>query len=208
MELVNRMIVEFDRGLRTLCAPAQALRDSPAANVGEAELSAAEKQRAARLMRVNHTGEVCAQALYRGQALTSRRSEVRDALDQASREEEDHLAWCELRLAELGSRKSLLNPLWYGGSFALGTLSGLLGDKWNLAFLAETERQVEGHLTGHLDKMPAADRKSQAILEQMREDEAKHAATALEHGAAEMPAPLKGAMRLGSKLMTSTTYWL
>ena len=158
-------------------------------------------------MRVNHSGEVCAQALYQGQALTARHAEVRDALHIASREEVDHLAWCEMRIAELGGRKSVFNPFWYGASFAMGALSGLLGDKWNLGFLVETERQVEGHLSGHLEKLPAADIRSRTILEQMRLDEIGHAATGISHGAAELPAPVKVAMRLTSKVMTQTAYW-
>lgn len=167
-----------------------------------------EKTAAARLMRINHTGEVCAQALYQGQALTARNPEIRATLRRAADDEQDHLAWCEARLNELGGRKSVLNPLWYGGSFALGALSGLLGDRWNMAFLAETERQVEGHLTGHLDQLPASDAKSRAVLEQMRQDEAEHGNTAQAHGAAEMPAPLKLAMRVGSQVMKTTTYWI
>ena len=159
-------------------------------------------------MRINHTGEVCAQALYQGQALTARNPEIRATLASAASEEQDHLAWCEQRLSELGGRKSVLNPLMYGGSFALGALSGLLGDRWNMAFLAETERQVEGHLTGHLDRLPASDAKSRAVLEQMRSDEAAHAVTAQQHGAADMPEPIKIAMRAGSQVMKSTTYWI
>jgi 3-demethoxyubiquinol 3-hydroxylase len=208
MELINRLIVEFDKGLRTVLAPVHAARESPAAALDEPELSGGERQTAARLMRVNHTGEVCAQALYRGQALTARHAEVRSALEQAASEEEDHLGWCEARITELGGRKSLLNGLWYGASFVLGAASGLLGDRWNLAFLAETERQVEGHLEGHLQRLPQADVKSQAVLEQMREDEGKHAATAVAYGAAEMPAAGKAAMRLSSKFMTGSAYWV
>ena len=167
-----------------------------------------DKTNSVRLMRINHTGEVCAQALYQGQALTARNPEIRATLASAASEEQDHLAWCEQRLSELGGRKSVLNPLMYGGSFALGALSGLLGDRWNMAFLAETERQVEGHLTGHLDRLPASDAKSRAVLEQMRSDEAAHAVTAQQHGAADMPEPIKIAMRAGSQVMKSTTYWI
>jgi ubiquinone biosynthesis monooxygenase Coq7 len=152
-------------------------------------------------MRVNHVGEVCAQALYQGQALTARNPEARAALEEAAREETDHLAWCEDRLNELGGRKSLLNPLWYAGSFALGATAGVLGDKWNLGFLAETERQVEAHLDEHLRQLPEQDAKSRAIVEQMKEDEIRHAQTAVHYGAAELPPPVKLAMRSMSMVM-------
>jgi 3-demethoxyubiquinol 3-hydroxylase len=208
MNSTDHFILQFDRALRTLFAPAQARRESPAGAEMETSVSPREKTAAVRLMRINHTGEVCAQALYQGQALTARNPEIRATLGRAADEEQDHLAWCEERLNELGGRKSVLNPLWYGGSFALGTLSGLLGDRWNMAFLAETERQVEGHLAGHLDQLPASDAKSRAVLEQMRKDEASHGATAHAHGAADMPEPLKIAMRVGSQVMKTATYWL
>lgn len=159
-------------------------------------------------MRVNHCGEICAQALYQGQALTARDSAAREALHAAAREETEHLAWTERRIEELGGRKSLLNPLWYAGSFAMGAAAGLLGDKWNLGFLAETERQVVSHLEGHLEGLPGDDAKSRAIVEHMREDEARHAGTAVEHGGAELPAPVKSAMRLASRVMTRTAYHL
>ncbi len=208
MNLTDHFIQQFDRALRTLFAPAQARRESPARADLETPALQHEKAAAARLMRINHTGEVCAQALYQGQALTARHSEIRATLGRAADEEQDHLAWCEDRIDELGGRKSLLNPLWYGGSFALGALSGLLGDRWNMAFLAETERQVEGHLAGHLDQLPASDAKSRAVLEQMRRDEAEHGMTAQAHGAAQMPGPLKVVMLLGSKVMKTATYWV
>ncbi|MEK7835648.1 MAG: 2-polyprenyl-3-methyl-6-methoxy-1,4-benzoquinone monooxygenase, partial [Pseudomonadota bacterium] len=147
-------------------------------------------------------------ALYQGQALTARSLESRAALEQAAAEETDHLAWTAQRIAELGGRLSLLNPLWYAGSFALGAAAGLLGDKWSLGFLAETERQVEGHLAGHLDRLPPQDEKSRAVLEQMKDDEARHARAAIEHGAAELPAPVKLAMKLGSRVMTRTSFWI
>jgi ubiquinone biosynthesis monooxygenase Coq7 len=159
-------------------------------------------------MRVNHTGEICAQALYQGQALTARNATARAALEQAAAEETDHLAWTAQRIEELGGRASLLNPLWYAGSFALGAAAGFLGDKWNLGFLAETERQVEGHLEGHLDRLPAQDEKSRAIVNEMKVDEARHARTAVDHGAAELPEPVKLAMKLGSRVMTRTAYWI
>ena len=208
MNLADQLILQFDRALRTVFAPAQARRQSPAHAAPETPTAPSEKAAAVRLMRINHSGEVCAQALYQGQSLTARSPEIRATLSAAADEEQDHLAWCEERLNQLGGRKSLLNPLMYGGSFALGALSGLLGDRWNMAFLAETERQVEGHLTGHLDQLPASDAKSRAVLEQMRRDEAEHGMTAQAHGAAEMPEPLKIAMRVGSQVMKSTTYWI
>lgn len=208
MNLADQFILQFDRALRTVFAPAQARRESPAEAAMESPTLPAEKAAAVRLMRINHSGEVCAQALYQGQALTARNPEIRATLSAAADEEQDHLAWCEERLHELGGRKSVLNPLMYGGSFALGALSGLLGDRWNMAFLAETERQVEGHLSGHLDQLPASDAKSRAVLEQMRRDEAAHSVTARTHGAAEIPAPIKSAMRIGSQVMKSSTYWI
>jgi 3-demethoxyubiquinol 3-hydroxylase len=208
MSLADRLILNVDRAIRTVFAPAQARRNSPARDDMETPVAPEEKTQAIRLMRINHTGEVCAQALYQGQALTARNPEVRATLSSAANEEQDHLAWCEERLNELGGRKSLLNPLMYGGAFALGALSGLLGDRWNMAFLAETERQVEGHIADHLDKLPASDAKSRAVLEQMRQDEAAHAVTADSHGAEEMPEPIKVAMRAASQVMKSTTYWI
>ncbi len=160
------------------------------------------------LMRINHCGEICAQALYQGQALTSRDPAVRDALRVAADEETEHLAWTEQRIAELGGRKSLLNPLWYAGSLSLGVFAGLLGDQWNLGFLAETERQVEAHLDSHLSMLPAQDGRSRAIVYQMRLDEIQHAEMAIHHGAAELPAPAKLAMKLMSKVMTGAAYRL
>jgi ubiquinone biosynthesis monooxygenase Coq7 len=157
-------------------------------------------------MRVNHVGEICAQALYQGQAMTARDPQARAALEQAAREEQDHLAWSAERIRELDGRTSLLNPLWYAGSFAMGVAAGALGDRWNLAFLAETERQVEEHLSGHLDRLPAEDRRTRAVVEAMRADEARHRDTAMRLGAAELPAPVKLAMRLASKVMTTLSY--
>lgn len=206
--MLDRLIIEFDRTLRTLLADAQSVRPHPDAKLVDAPLQDAEKKEAAALMRVNHTGEVCAQALYNGQSLTTRNPQTVEALRQASREETEHLAWCDKRIGELGGRKSLLNPLFYSGSFALGAMAGALGDKWNLGFLAETERQVGRHLDEHLQRLPAQDVKSRAILEQMRTDEAEHAATAVAHGAAELPKPAKAAMQLVSKVMTRTAYYL
>lgn len=198
---VDRAIMFFDDGLRTVFAPARAARANPAAELPDSDLNEAEKRETEALMRVNHVGEVCAQALYQGQALTAKNPEARAALEQAAREETDHLAWCESRINELGGRKSLLNPLWYAGSFALGATAGILGDKWNLGFLAETERQVEAHLDEHLRQLPEQDAKSRAIVEQMKEDEIRHAQTAVHYGAAELPVPVKSAMRAASLVM-------
>ena len=203
---IDRLIIGFDRALRTLCGPAVSLRPVPGENLPNLELSAAEKRHAAALMRVNHSGEVCAQALYQGQALTARDDAARETLESAAAEETEHLAWTAQRIDELGGRVSVLNPFFYVGSFAIGALSGLLGDKWSMGFLAETEHQVEGHLGGHLEQLPAQDEKSRAIVAQMKEDEARHASLALAHGAAELPAPVKLAMRVSSRLMTVSTY--
>ncbi|MDH5535541.1 MAG: 2-polyprenyl-3-methyl-6-methoxy-1,4-benzoquinone monooxygenase [Betaproteobacteria bacterium] len=205
---LDRLIIGFDKGLRTVFAQAHSARPVPGAALVDADLPAAERGLAAALMRVNHTGEICAQALYQGQALTARDSGAKQALEQAAQEETEHLAWTERRIEELGGRKSLLNPLWYAGSFALGAAAGLLGDRWNLGFLAETERQVVTHLDGHLERLPVADAKSRAIVEKMREDEARHATSALQHGAAELPGPARLAMRLSSKVMTGTAFWI
>ena len=205
---LDELIVAFDRGLRTVFAPAQSLRPVPGESLPEAALSDQERSLAAALMRVNHSGEVCAQALYQGQALTARSQRAKSALEQAAQEETEHLAWTERRIAELGGRKSLLNPLWYAGSFAVGAAAGLLGDRWNLGFLAETERQVVVHLEGHLGRLPAADGKSRAIVGKMKEDEARHATSAIGHGAAQLPEPARLGMRLSSKVMTETAYWI
>ena len=204
---LDEVIICFDKALRTLTEPAQSARPLPGENLQEGELSETETRLSAALMRVNHSGEICAQALYEGQALTARNASVQQALQKAATEETEHLAWTERRIEELGGRKSLLNPLWYGGSFALGALAGLLGDKWNLGFLAETEHQVERHLEQHLQRLPQQDLKSHAILEQMKSDEARHATTALSQGASELPLPVKLAMRLASKVMTQTAFW-
>jgi len=205
---LDKFITAFDNALRTLLSPAQTLRPVPGNKLPEVEMTSEEKSQSAALMRVNHVGEICAQALYQGQALTARNVAVQQSLTQAAREETEHLAWTERRIAELGGRKSLLNPLWYGGSLAIGAFAGLLGDKWNLGFLAETERQVEAHLAGHLQRLPQHDEKSRAIVAQMQIDEAGHATVAMSHGGAELPAPVKLAMKLGSKVMTRTAYWI
>ena len=205
---LDDLIIGFDKGLRTLFAPARSTRPVPGENLQDAEMSSAQRALAAALMRVNHTGEVCAQALYQGQAMTARDSGARAALEEAAQEEIEHLAWTEQRIAELGGRKSVLNPLFYAGSFALGAAAGALGDRWNLGFLAETERQVVRHLESHLARLPADERKSRAIVEQMRDDEARHATTALRHGGAELPAPVKAAMQASSKVMTGGAFLL
>ena len=205
---IDRLVTVFDNGLRTLLAPAHSARPIPGENCAEPDLTEAERSLTAALMRVNHTGEICAQALYQGQALTARNVDARAALERAAGEENDHLAWTAQRIAELGGRASLLNPLFYTGSFAIGALAGILGDKWNLGFLAETERQVEAHLAGHLDRLPAQDEKSRAIVSEMKDDEARHASTAMQHGGAELPAPVKLAMKMGSQVMTRTAFWI
>lgn len=203
---MDRLITEFDRALRAIAGVANAARPSPAEQKPNAELSDAEREHAAALMRVNHVGEICAQALYQGQALTARDAGARAALERAAREEEDHLAWSAERIRELGGRTSLLNPLWYAGSLAIGAIAGTLGDRWNLAFLAETERQVGEHLAGHLDALPAADERTRAVVDAMRADEARHRDTAIKLGAAELPEAGKTAMRLASKVMTTVAY--
>ena len=206
--MLDQLIIGFDKALRTVFAPARSVRPVPGDNLPEATLSDEERRHVAALMRINHCGEICAQALYQGQAVMSRDPVVRRELEQASNEETEHLAWTEQRIAELGGRKSLLNPLWYGGSFALGMLAGRLGDRWNLGFLAETERQVEDHLSGHLAQLPADDLRSREIVAQMKVDEARHAQTAVGLGAHELPAPAKQLMKLASRVMTVTAYRL
>ena len=205
---LDRLIVSFDRGLRTLFAPAVSVRAVPGEDLPEARMEPAQREHAAALMRVNHTGEICAQALYQGQALTARSSVAAGALERAAQEETEHLAWTERRIEELGGRKSLLNPVWYAGSFAIGAVAGLLGDRVNLGFLAETERQVVEHLDGHLRELPVADEKSRAIVGEMRMDESRHATSAADHGAADLPGPARLLMRLASKVMTRTSYWI
>ena len=205
---IDRLIVSFDRGLRTLFAPAVSARAVPGEGLAEAEMDAAQRAHAAALMRVNHTGEVCAQALYQGQALTARSSAAQSAMERSALEETEHLAWTERRIQELGGRKSLLNPLLYAGSFAFGAAAGLLGDRWNFGFLAETERQVVEHLDGHLRELPVEDAKSRAILGEMRLDEARHASSAIQHGGSELPAPARALMRAASRVMTRTAYWI
>lgn len=205
----DELIALIGDGLRTVLGPApRPERPNPAEGIADPELSPGERDLSASLMRVDHAGEVCAQALYRGQAVTTRRDKVQETMLRAAAEENDHLAWTDMRLRELGSYTSYLNPLWYAGSFLIGAIAGLAGDRWNLGFVAETERQVVAHLTGHLERLPVNDQKSRAILEQMREDEGHHATTAIEAGAAVLPDPAKALMRLTSKVMTGTAYWI
>jgi len=205
---IDKLIIEFDKALRTLAAKPVSARPLPGAALAEAELSETEKRHAAALMRVNHCGEVCAQALYQGQALSCDEVAVTRALEQAACEETEHLAWTEQRVTELGGRLSLLNPLWYAGSLALGYAAGKFGTRWNLGFLAETERQVEAHLEGHLERLAPQDAKTRAIVEQMKQDESAHARTAYGLGAAELPEPVKRAMRLSARAMTQVSYWV
>ena len=204
--MLDRVVVEFDRALRAVAGIHHAARASPAGPLAESQLNEGEKAHAAALMRVNHVGEVCAQALYQGQALTARNAQSKEALEKAAREEEDHLAWSAERIRELGGRPSRLNPVWYAGSLAIGAVAGALGDRWSLAFLAETERQVEEHLSGHLQALPAQDARTRAVVTAMRADEARHRAAALELGAAELPWPARAAMRIASRVMTTVAY--
>ena len=205
----DQMLMQVDKAVRTVFgAPPISERANPAEEFPEAALAANEQRQVAGLMRVDHAGEVSAQALYQGQALTAKLAEVRGKMERAALEENDHLAWCNQRLAELGSHTSVLNPVWYAGSFAIGALAGLAGDKWSLGFVAETERQVVKHLEEHLERLPEQDRKSRAILEQMKEDEGHHATAALKAGGGELPEPVRQLMRFTSKLMTTTAYYL
>lgn len=209
---MDALIAAADGALRTLFATPRASRPTPASrNPAEAPLSDEERTLSGALMRVNHVGEVCAQALYAGQALAARQSSRPDAalarhLEEAGREETDHLAWTRQRLEELGARPSLLNPLWYAGAFGLGWAAGRVGKAVSLGFVVETERQVEAHLDGHLDRLPAADQASRAIVVQMKEDEARHAREAELAGAAPMPAPVRGLMRAAAKVMTTVAH--
>lgn len=206
--MIDDLIIEFDKGLRAIFAPARSVRPIPGKGLPEADLTSAERMDVAALMRVNHSGEICAQALYQGQALSCRQKSIRSALCKAAAEEGDHLFWTEQRLNELGGRKSLMNLFWYAGAFSFGWISGKFGDDWNLGFLAETERQVDAHLGRHARRLPAVDRKSRAIIDQMREDEASHARMAERLGARQLPGSIKYAMRLASGVMTRTAYWI
>lgn len=205
----DHLLMQFDQGLRTLFGrPRTTERGNPGSDHPEPELSGGAQRHVAGLMRINHAGEVCAQALYQGQALTAKLPNVRARMERAAYEENDHLAWCEQRLEELGSHKSWLNPLWYAGSLAIGAAAGWAGDKWSLGFVVETERQVVRHLDGHLTQLPEQDERSRAILEQMREDEQHHADMAVEGGAADLPEPIRRVMGLVAKVMTGSAYHL
>jgi ubiquinone biosynthesis monooxygenase Coq7 len=215
LSFVDRFLCEAEVVLRTLSGGTRAQRpvpvaEAPAASAGVPveQLAAEDRKHAGALMRVNHVGEVCAQALYQAQALTGTNPETRAQMSRAALEEIDHLAWTEQRLSELGDRTSLLNPLWYAGAFAIGLAAGRLGDGVSLGFVVETERQVEQHLAGHLEKLPAADHASRAIVAQMQADEAAHAAWAQRAGGIDLPAPVRGAMRLAAKVMTTTAYYV
>lgn len=208
MSLLDPLILQIDQALRTVFAKAPTTRPMPGEMLPEAEMTAAERRHVAALMRINHVGEVCAQALYAGQAFSARDDMIRQALEEAAWEETEHLNWTERRIAELGGRKSLLNPVWYVGAWTIGSIAGRLGDPVSLGFLAETERQVEAHLDGHLNQLPAADQRSQAIIDQMKADEVTHAQTAMRLGAEELPKSAKAAMKVAAKVMTGTAYWV
>lgn len=207
--MLDTLIQEVDSALRTIFPPEHrsSKRQSPAKSHADIALTPSEKQHIAGLMRVNHSGEVCAQALYQGQALTAKLSEVKQQMSEAAAEEVDHLSWCEERLQQLGSQPSLLNPIWYAGSLLIGAIAGIAGDKISLGFVAETERQVTAHLQSHINKIPATDLKTKAILELMQADEEHHAEMAMSAGARELPLPIKSLMGIVSKLMTHTSYY-
>jgi len=205
---IDRLIGEINKAINVLASPARPGRALPAAPGGELVLKPDERLESSRLMRVNHAGEIAAQALYQGQALNARDPTVAGSLRQAASEEMDHLAWCEQRLRELHGHTSLLNPLWYAGSYAIGALAGALGDRHSLGFIAETEKQVETHLRGHLQRLPAADTRSRAIVEQMTHDEVAHGAQATALGADPLPFAVRAAMRLTARLMTRSAYWV
>jgi ubiquinone biosynthesis monooxygenase Coq7 len=205
---MDRILGALDQALRTLFATPRGTRPCPVVPAEATHLGAQEKRHAAALMRVNHVGEVCAQALYTAQAMATADAGVRAQLERAAREETDHLAWTRTRLDELGSRPSLLNPLWYAGAFGLGLLAGRCGDRVSLGFVLETERQVESHLESHLDRLPAGDHASRAIVAQMKDDEAAHAQLALTSGATELPQAVKLAMRAAAKVMTTTAHYI
>jgi ubiquinone biosynthesis monooxygenase Coq7 len=207
MTPIDRFIVEFDTALRSVVGGANAQRPTPGSESGaNVALDSEQRKHAAGLMRINHVGEVCAQALYQSQKLVARNSEIKEMLDHSGQEEVDHLAWCETRLKELGSHTSYLNPFWYAGSFAIGLAAGLAGDKWSLGFVAETEKQVESHLESHLKKLPEEDHRSRAIVDQMRMDEIEHGQAALHAGGVTLPDPIQKIMQAMSKVMTTTAY--
>lgn len=207
MSPIDRLINEFNIALRAVAGGASAQRPNPEElDRSVSILDAAEREHAAGLMRVNHVGEVCAQALYQAQKLVARNPEIQEMLNESAQEEMDHLAWCETRLKELGSHTSYLNPIWYAGSFAIGLFAGLAGDRWSLGFVAETEKQVENHLKSHLETLPLEDHRSRAIVDQMRMDEIEHGKSALGAGGVALPEPVRQVMELASKIMTTTAY--
>ena len=206
---IDQVMMNLDTGMRTLFGrPKITERPNPAENIKETDLSEAERELAGRLMRINHSGEVAAQGLYQGQALTAKLPKVRDKMQRAAEEENDHLDWCEHRVIEMGTHLSYLNPVWYAGSVAIGAIAGLAGDKWSLGFVTETENQVVRHLDSHLDQITTKDQKTRAILEQMKEDEMSHATIALNAGGAPLPTPVKKLMGLTSKVMTKIAFRL
>jgi len=206
---LDKLFINIDTALRTVAGkPILTERPNPAEGIEDAPLSESERELAGRLMRINHAGEVSAQGLYQGQALTAKLPEVREKMERAALEENDHLEWCERRAKELGTHVSYLNPLWYGGSVAIGALAGLIGDKWSLGFVVETEHQVCRHLESHMAKLSPEDNKTHTILQQMHDDEARHADIAQAAGGAPFPSPIKAMMKLTSKVMTKTAYWI
>lgn len=209
-DVLDRVILGLDEVLRTVCGTTTAVaeRPYPAEGVDTPALGEPDRHLAAGLMRVDHAGEIAAQALYRGQEWVGRSESVRSAMRRAAAEESDHLAWCERRLMELGGRPSLLNPIWYLGSFCIGAVAGLFGDRWSLGFVAETERQVVEHLDTHLRRLPPEDARSRAVLAQMKDDEGRHATVAIESGGRRLPPPLQALMALCSRVMTTTAFWL
>ncbi|MFZ6756645.1 2-polyprenyl-3-methyl-6-methoxy-1,4-benzoquinone monooxygenase [Undibacterium sp. Ji50W] len=205
---IDHLIQGFDRALRVVNGQARARRGNPAQGIDEASMSDEEKTHSAGLMRVNHVGEICAQALYDAQGAFTKTDDIRQQFQHSGIEEEDHLAWTAGRLKELNSHTSLLNPLWYAGAYAVGMLAAKSGDKLSLGFVVETERQVEAHLASHMDKLPAQDARSRAIVEQMRVDEIAHGAAAQSLGASELPAPVKAGMKFMAKIMTASAYYI
>jgi ubiquinone biosynthesis monooxygenase Coq7 len=209
MTPIDRLLAGLDNAIRTVAAPAgRPARQNPAADINDADLDDAQKAHVAGLMRINHAGEVAAQGLYQGHAVVARDPAIADQMQRAADEEFDHLAWCEQRLTELNASPSLLSPVWYAGAFAIGAASGILGDRWSLGFIAETERQVCAHLTSHLDRLPDDDAKTRAIVEMMRDEEEEHGENAIDAGAAELPRPVKRLMQLTAKAMTKMAYWV
>ena len=205
---MDKLIEIFERGMKTVFTPATAARESPAASADDAALNEEDRRKSAALMRVNHCGEVCAQALYQGQAIFARNRKTAESLQAAADEEIDHLAWTAERIRALGGRQSFLNPLWFGGAFAVGAMAAVISDRVSLGFVAESERQVSAHLKSHLHKLPENDAKSRAIVAQMEIDETQHATKAVEMGGAELPPPVKCAMKFAGRVMTRTSYWI